>query len=515
MMNRILILLALVMLIGGGPVQGQNSDSGPELMQQAQNNLENKNYGQAKSLFLRAYDAFVSNGDYKQAIEAGTDAAALYYRENLYNEAFEFCRQMTQYILTEEQKLQRQLYAQRFQVSRERMRMYIKLKNQPQAEVQLNTLQALKNQAGDGSLTNDLLSAQAELYYTFGRNQEGDAVFQKLIEQAKSKKDYNSVSERYQNLIEIASAANNTALMRKAFEGLMSWNDSVKQLTAKDELSALQTKYDESLQQLVEKDDSLATRQYVIIILLVVVAGLVAVLVLGGLMLARLTLGNRKLKQIIETTKDHSEQQASFIQHIAEQMEPTLEKVAIASQQATPDVRMQIEGRISALRQFAEHIQELSALESSLTTPYEIQSFNIAKMGKRLTESIQPNLKPGVELLTDLPAIEIKSNAEQLERVLSYLLQGAAQYTESGHIRLEFKRKGAHVCQFLISDNGCGIPEELKENLFQPFATTHDLMDGDGLGLPICALVATKLNGTLSIDKDYKKGCRFILVLHI
>ena len=232
MMNRILILLALVMLVGGGPVQGQSPDSGPELMQQAQNNLENKNYGQAKSLFLRAYDAFVSNGDYKQAIEAGTDATALYYRENLYNEAFEFCRQMTQYILTEEQKLQRQLYAQRFQVSRERMRMYIKLKNQPQAEVQLNTLQALKNQAGDGSLTNDLLSAQAELYYTFGRNQEGDAVFQKLIEQAKSKKDYNSVSERYQNLIEIASAANNTALMRKAFEGLMSWNDSVKQLTA-------------------------------------------------------------------------------------------------------------------------------------------------------------------------------------------------------------------------------------------------------------------------------------------
>ena len=105
--------------------------------------------------------------------------------------------------------------------------------------------------------------------------------------------------------------------MGKAFEGLMSWNDSVKQLTAKDELSALQTKYDESLQQIVEKDDSLATRQYVIIILLVVVAGLVAVLIMGGLMLARLTLGNRKLKQIIETTKEHSEQQASFIQHIA------------------------------------------------------------------------------------------------------------------------------------------------------------------------------------------------------
>ena len=42
-----------------------------------------------------------------------------------------------------------------------------------------------------------------------------------------------------------------------------------------------------------------------------------------------------------------------------------------------------------------------------------------------------------------------------------------------------------------------------------------DLTDGDGLGLPICSLIASKMNGTLSIDPEYKKGSRFILVLQV
>ena len=66
-----------------------------------------------------------------------------------------------------------------------------------------------------------------------------------------------------------------------------------------------------------------------------------------------------------------------------------------------------------------------------------------------------------------------------------------------------------------LPDNGTGIPDDLKENLFKPFNEAKDLAQGDGLGLPICALMASKLNGTLSIDKEYKKGCRFVLVLQI
>ena len=56
--------------------------------------------------------------------------------------------------------------------------------------------------------------------------------------------------------------------------------------------------------------------------------------------------------------------------------------------------------------------------------------------------------------------------------------------------------------------------ERLYGILFKPFAAVHDLTEGDGLGLPICSLMATRMNGTLSLDESYTKGARFVLELH-
>lgn len=61
---------------------------------------------------------------------------------------------------------------------------------------------------------------------------------------------------------------------------------------------------------------------------------------------------------------------------------------------------------------------------------------------------------------------------------------------------------------------GCGIAEEQRENIFKPFTEVKDLTQGDGLGLPICALIAAKMDGSLTLDSSYAKGTRFVLELH-
>ena len=91
----------------------------------------------------------------------------------------------------------------------------------------------------------------------------------------------------------------------------------------------------------------------------------------------------------------------------------------------------------------------------------------------------------------------------------------AAEYTPAGgKIGLDFKKRGAHTHQFIISDTGCGIAEEQRENIFKPFTEVKDLTQGDGLGLPICALIAAKMDGSLTLDSSYAKGTRFVLELH-
>ena len=93
-------------------------------------------------------------------------------------------------------------------------------------------------------------------------------------------------------------------------------------------------------------------------------------------------------------------------------------------------------------------------------------------------------------------------------------MNNAALHTESGKITLEFKKRSAHTGQFILTDTGTGIPEEKRADLFKPFTEVLDLTEGDGLGLPTCSLIAYKLNGTLRLDEEYKKGTRFVLELH-
>ena len=159
--------------------------------------------------------------------------------------------------------------------------------------------------------------------------------------------------------------------------------------------------------------------------------------------------------------------------------------------------------------------EELSELENTLSEPYEMQEKNISAFCEAIMDKIKGKTREDVSLAVNAPKLNVKINPEQLERILLHLLENAAEYTPAGgKIWLDFKKRGAHTHQFIVSDTGCGVPEEQRENIFKPFTEVKDLTLGDGLGLPICSLIATKMNGSLTLDTGYSKGARFVLELH-
>ena len=508
----------IITLIISFCVSLQAQNNADKFKQQAQSSFENKDYTKARYLYIQAYKDYANEGKITQAIECGTQAASLYHRENYYQEAFDLCRQMSQIVANQEHAEQKKLYGLRFGITKERLQMYIKLRNTAQAQLQLNMLDNLAEESGNPELTEELLYTKTDYFYIFEQKKEGDAAFNKLISQYREKKEYGKIDECYQNLIAIARKANNISLLEQTYEKYMVWTDSVKMLTAEDKLGALQQKYDSSLQTIQEKEDQLSAKQYIIAGLCTLAAILIAALAFLAFLVIRFILLNRKLKKIIQTITEHSEQQTGFIQSISAQMEPTLDEMSksVAGLQITaPRQAKAIQARIDALKQFGNHIQELSLLKNSLLETYEAQSFNVSSFCEKVMEQVKEDVRPDVEVTADIPKIEIKTNAEQLQRILLHLLRNAAIYTTSGKIKLEFKKKGAHICQFIVTDSGPGIPVEKQMAIFKPFTEIKDLTDGDGLGLPICSLIASKMNGTLSIDPEYKKGNRFILVLQV
>lgn len=500
-MKQTILILFLVALCAYSQVQAQNNADA--FMKQAQEHLAKKENIEARNLFLQAYNAFSSENNYDKAVECGVRTSTLYHQENSYKEAFDLLRGVDMIVTTGERKTKKSMPELRFRISKERLQMYIGLKNPTRAKDQLVRLEEIAKASRNDSLNNDLLYTQANYYYTFGQNAQGDDAINRLIGKYKEQKNYAKVDECYKTLIGIARKANNAALTARTYDKYILWTDSVKALTARDELNVLKQKYDESLATIQDKDDSLSAKQYIIIGLCVLAAILAAALVFGAIVLLRFIVLTRKQKKAISIANEHNELKTQFIRNISAQMEPTLDTLDAS----LPGVK--------ALRGFSNHIQELSELESTLSEPYEMQEKNIATFCETVMDRMKGKTQEDVSLTVNAPKLNVKISPEHLERILLHLLENAAEYTPAGgKIWLDFKKRGAHTHQFIISDTGCGIPEEQRENIFKPFTEIKDLTQGDGLGLPICSLMATKMNGSLTLDSSYTKGARFVLELH-
>jgi signal transduction histidine kinase len=53
-----------------------------------------------------------------------------------------------------------------------------------------------------------------------------------------------------------------------------------------------------------------------------------------------------------------------------------------------------------------------------------------------------------------------------------------------------------------ISDNGPGIPTEVKSRIFEPFFTTKGVGDGTGLGLDFVYRIVTSMHGSVSVASE-------------
>ncbi len=105
----------------------------------------------------------------------------------------------------------------------------------------------------------------------------------------------------------------------------------------------------------------------------------------------------------------------------------------------------------------------------------------------------------------------LKTDKTQLRQILDNLLSNAVKFTEKGSITLvcEIDEKSENV-RFIVEDTGCGIPKEMQDKIFESFEKVDSFIQGMGLGLTICKLVAGRLGGTIVLDAAYEKGTRMI-----
>jgi two-component system, NtrC family, sensor kinase len=66
-----------------------------------------------------------------------------------------------------------------------------------------------------------------------------------------------------------------------------------------------------------------------------------------------------------------------------------------------------------------------------------------------------------------------------------------------------------------VKDNGPGIPDSIKDKIFQPFFTTKPTGQGTGLGLSLAYDMVKAHGGEIKVESNEKNGTIFTLELPI
>jgi len=162
---------------------------------------------------------------------------------------------------------------------------------------------------------------------------------------------------------------------------------------------------------------------------------------------------------------------------------------------------------------------ELSKMESS-DFKLRLKSVDICEYLRSTIASLIPQIEEaGFTYCFEIPEEKrfVLIDEKQMDRALLNILNNALKYNKPGtEIKILLKKLFNKVV-IEIQDTGIGIPQELSEEIFEPFkrvdSARNSQTGGTGLGLAITKTIIEKHSGHISLKTDLGKGCKFIIEL--
>jgi signal transduction histidine kinase len=146
----------------------------------------------------------------------------------------------------------------------------------------------------------------------------------------------------------------------------------------------------------------------------------------------------------------------------------------------------------------------------------ELQYADLNEEIERALTLMQPRFRNEIEVERDFGELpRVRCYAGQLNQVILNLLMNACDALgERGTIRIRTRQRGEGV-RLEFSDDGPGIPPEVRSRIFDPFFTTKPVGAGTGLGLSLSHSIVERHGGSLVVDSEVGVGTTFAIDLPI
>ncbi len=123
------------------------------------------------------------------------------------------------------------------------------------------------------------------------------------------------------------------------------------------------------------------------------------------------------------------------------------------------------------------------------------------------------NIQVEVSFDPDIPKIMASTN--QMRQVMLNILKNAKEAMPKGGTLFVRTSQEDNRVLIHIQDTGIGIPEEIKDKIFEAFFTTKQKVKGVGLGLSVCYGIIKDHGGEITVESEPAKGTTFTISLPI
>lgn len=160
---------------------------------------------------------------------------------------------------------------------------------------------------------------------------------------------------------------------------------------------------------------------------------------------------------------------------------------------------------------------DLSCL-SKFEFEIEPKSTNLSSLLKEIVGQMSLKAqKFKIKMKTDIPdTSDILVDPIRMKQVVVNALDNAIKYSQGDEIQINLSESDTSILVDII-DNGCGIPAEMLDRVFEPFQRVDKArsrnLGGNGLGLSIAREIVEKHNGSIKIDSKEGEGTRVSIKL--
>lgn len=175
---------------------------------------------------------------------------------------------------------------------------------------------------------------------------------------------------------------------------------------------------------------------------------------------------------------------------------------------------------VAGLTQLTENLLTLAHAQAESTSMGHTRVGDLVDEALRLVQGTIQIQETSVQVeIASIADVTVCGSQGDLSRILRNLLENAVKFSPVGASVRLLGGSDADGVWIAVEDDGPGITEADRSNLFSPFyrgsSKTAAQVSGTGLGLAIAREIARKSGGEVVFDESCVPGCRFVVKLQV